>query len=258
MSEPIGYGIDVSAFQSESVIDACAGDVDFVICRAAYGSAVDKRVVTHAARVRAIGAKCGLYLFFRPSQPVQSQLDAFRAAASAIGYGSGDIVPALDIERDPYPVPGVDVSPAWARRVEQLLAGFDTLFGGSMVYITQREFDLLGQPDWILARPLWVAHYTAASRPASPGGIEPTIWQHRVSTFLRDGPGGYNAKQPLVDQNRLLRPLPLIPGSAPVITEEESQRLAGLISLTAQESAEEAFRGSRRAGEHDDDATRVT
>lgn len=247
----IGYGIDVSSFQSSSIIDACAGQVDFVICRAAYGTSQDKRVLDHAARVRAINAKLGLYSFFRDVQPVTDQWDVFRRVADAVGYREGDVVPALDIERDPFPAPGRDVSPNWSDSAESFVELMVAEYGEALVYITQREFIQMGSPSWVLARPLWVAHYTSAPKAASPGGIEPTIWQHRVAKFEKNGPGGYDKKNPTLDQDRLLHPLPLIEAK-PVLTDEDRARISGLISLTAQESADGAFREERRAGHGDE------
>jgi hypothetical protein len=245
----IGYGIDVSSFQSPSVIDACAGKVDFVICRAAYGTSQDKRVIDHAARVRTIGAKLGLYTFFRDFQPVADQWDALRRVADAIKYREGDIVPALDIERDPFPAPGRDVSPAWSDAAEEFVGRAVAEYGEALVYITQSEFKQLGSPSWVLARPLWVAHFTSAPKAASPGGVEPTIWQHRVAQFERNGPGGYDKKHPDLDQDRLLQPLPLIGAKPDPLTDADRERFAGLLSLTLLDAADEAFRAGRRAGE---------
>jgi GH25 family lysozyme M1 (1,4-beta-N-acetylmuramidase) len=252
----IGYGIDVSVFQAPSVIDACAGQVDFVICRAAYGTAQDKRVADHAARVRAIGAKFGLYTFFRNIQSVADQWDALRRVADLVGYREGDIVPALDIEQDPFPTPGRHVSTSWSDAAEDFVGRMVAEYGEALVYITQAEFTQLGSPSWVLARPLWVAHYTAASKAASPGGVEPTIWQHRVAKFERNGLGGYDKKAPLLDQNRLLRPLPLIDAKPAELTDVDRERIAGLVSLTALESADGAFRKGRRAGDESDADTK--
>jgi hypothetical protein len=251
----LGYGIDVSAFQASSVIDACASQVDFVICRAAYGTSQDKRVVDHSARVRAHNVRLGLYTFFRNVQSVADQWDTFRRVADAVGYREGDIVPALDIERDPFPAPGRDVSPAWSDAAEEFVGRTVTEYGEALIYVTQREFGQLGAPSWVLARPIWCAHYTSAAKAASPGGIEPTIWQHRVAPFVRNGPGGYDAAHPDLDQNRLLRPLPLIDAKPDELTDEERARVAGLVSLTSQEAADSAFRAARRAGDESETPT---
>jgi len=245
---PIGYGCDVSYYQAPSVIDALAGKVDFVICRAAYGTAVDKRVSEHAERVRAIGAKLGLYQFFRNIQDVGAQFDALRTVADAIGYGAGDIVPAVDIELDPFPTKR-PVDPNWSGPAEELVGKLVEAFGDAMVYITRREFGFMGLPTWVLVRPLWVSHYTGDAAPATPGGLTPTIWQHYVGPFQRFHPGGYCEPNPALDQDRLIQPLPLIAAKPPELTDEDRARIAGLVSLTAEQAADDAFRSARRAGE---------
>jgi len=214
-----------------------------VIARAGYGSARDRHVSEHVARSRDIGAKVGLYLFFRPSEPIEPQLDTLLDVAEAVGLGPGDIVPALDIEQDPIPSPQ-EVSPDWSAPCLDFVEALEARFGGALVYITQREWGMLGKPEWVLKRPLWVAHYTAAKQPATPGNVPATIWQHRVGAFDPAGPGGYTAPKDLpsgsiqLDQNRLLLPLPLI---LPAITDEDRERVPGLVAETiARELREDA------------------
>jgi GH25 family lysozyme M1 (1,4-beta-N-acetylmuramidase) len=211
------FGIDLSHHQKSAFQpwDKYAGKVDFVICRASYGGLLrDREVISHMQHARGIGAKVGLYQFFRPGQSVDQHWDQLRAVADLVKLGEGDIVPALDIERDPLPAPGADVSPAWAAACEELVGRIVDTFGDALVYITQREFNLLGAPKWVLARPLWVAHYTNAQKPLTPNNVAPTIWQHRVGPFDPEGPGGYDKAHPELDHNRGLGALPLI-GAAP-------------------------------------------
>jgi GH25 family lysozyme M1 (1,4-beta-N-acetylmuramidase) len=207
------FGIDLSHHQSSAgqPWNRYEGKVQFVICRAAYGGELrDREVVNHMAHARKIGAKVGLYQFFRPSQSVSSHWDQLRAVAELVKLGEGDIVPALDIERDPFPKPGTDVSKAWSDKCEELVGKMVETFGDAMVYITQREWGMLGKPSWVLERPLWIAHYTAAAKPATPNNAEATIWQHRVAPFDPRGPGGYDKERPELDQNHGLKDLPLI------------------------------------------------
>ncbi|RYZ01430.1 MAG: hypothetical protein EOO73_35625 [Myxococcales bacterium] len=211
------FGIDLSHHQraASQPWDKFEGKVDFVICRAAYGGLMrDREVIEHMRRARAIGAKVGLYQFFRPSQSVDRHWDELRAVADLVKLGEGDIVPALDIEHDPMPKPGQDVAPSWSPQCEELVSRIVQGFGDALVYITQREWRMLGKPQWLLERPLWVAHYTDRPTPATPNDAPATIWQHRVAPFDPHGPGGFDKKHPVLDQNRGLRDLPLI-GSAP-------------------------------------------
>jgi hypothetical protein len=207
------FGIDVSHWQNPASLPWARFNavVDFVLARACYGSKLrDRHCVEHVSRARAIGAKVGLYHFFRPSQPWREQWDLLRSVADAVHLGTGDIVPALDIERDPLPEPGTNVSVAWSNPCRDFAEAICEEFGDCMIYITQREFKMLGSPAWVLQRPLWIAHYTGAAKPASPGNLQPTIWQYRVGKFDPNGPGGYDRAHPELDHDRALKPLPLI------------------------------------------------
>jgi len=207
------FGIDLSHHQISAFQpwDRYHGKVDFVICRAAYGGLLrDREVVNHMQHARAIGCKVGLYQFYRPSQSVDQHWDEFRAVADLVKLGAGDLVPALDIERDPLPQPGADVNPDWSPKCEELVRRMVETFGDAFVYITQREWGMLGKPQWVLERPLWVAHYTGAAAPATPNNAPATIWQYRVGPFNPQGPGGFDKAHPDLDHNRGLKELPLI------------------------------------------------
>lgn len=207
------FGIDVSHHQNPAALDWARfnGVVDFVLARSSYGAQLrDRHCAQHIARARMIGAKVGIYHFFRDVHDVRAQWDLLRSVADQVGITDGDIVPAIDIERDPIPAPGRDVSPQWSGKCQELVNCVVEHFGDCIVYITQREFRMMGSPSWVLERPLWVAHYTGAAKPASPGNVEPTIWQHRVGPFDPNGPGGYVKARPELDQNRGLKPLPLV------------------------------------------------
>lgn len=208
------FGIDLSHHQpsARQPWDKYQGKVDFVICRAAYGGLLrDREAGAHVSRARSIGAKVGLYQFFRPTQSLEQHWDGLRAVADLVGLTEGDIVPALDIEHDPLPQPkGVDVNPDWSRKCEELVNRMVETFGNALVYITQREWVLLGSPKWVLERPLWIAHYTSSAKPATPNDLPATIWQYRVGPFDPQGPGGLDKAQPLLDHNRGLQDLPLI------------------------------------------------
>jgi hypothetical protein len=216
------YGCDVSHFQSTSAPGGIAWPIlakgcQFVIVRATYGTWKDPSAIGHIARARDAGMQVGLYHFFRSSQPVADQLTAFCAAAHDVGMRSGDICPALDVEDDGAKGPKID--PSWQDGVRAMLNGLVDSFGEALCYITQRDFGRLGKPAFVLNRPLWVAHYTSTSAPATPGNKPWAIWQHRVGPFVPDGPGG--AVNPMViDQDRAIDPLPIaskVPGEYPSV-----------------------------------------
>ncbi len=210
---PIGYGIDVSHFQAPLQVKACAGKVSFVMVRASFGAALkDDRCVDHVQAARTIGVAVGLYHFFRPSQSVRAQFNVLCEMAELAGIHEGDIVPALDIERDPFDGEhGRDVDRGWSEPAMYLTDMIVERFGDCIAYVTHREWQAMGSPDWVLDRPLWTAHYTNAAVPSTPGGKQATIWQHRVGLFDPNGPGGYfEHDRPQIDQDRLYLPLPLI------------------------------------------------
>lgn len=211
------HGIDVSHFQSTVAPAGVpwsllkSSGVEFVMIRATYGTYKDPSAVAHVRAARAVGMQVGLYAFSRQSQPVTDQLAAFNAQAIACGIKAGDIAPAHDLEDEP----GVPkMNPLWCLAAEAFTAGLVASYGDALMYVTQRDFGRLGSPGWILDRPLWVAHYTGAPAPATPGNRPWRIWQHRVGPFSVDGPGG--AFQPqLLDQNRGTGDLPVcsrVPG----------------------------------------------
>ena len=242
----IGYGIDVSHHQDPAHLPwvEFAGQVDFVIARANYGARLrDRHCPEHIRRARDIGAKVGLYSFFRNVHGITEQFDLLCAVAEECGIGPGDIVPTIDIEADSFDADGHTqnrpVDPSWSEPARQLANLLAAQFGDCMIYLTQREFGQLGKPDWALNHPLWVAHY-GARMPALPGNMPATIWQHRVAPFVKNGPSLYDKASPVLDQNFQLLPLPLIP---PSITDADRERTAGLVALTTQQSADEALHG---------------
>jgi hypothetical protein len=236
------YGIDVSHHQAPASLPwaKIAESSSFAICRGSYGTMRDRVTAEHVRLARAAGLKVGLYHFFRPSQSVGDQLAVFRAQLELAHIGVGDIVPAIDVELDPLPK-ATPVTPAWQGSVLEFIDSMVSELGDCMVYITQREFNQLGAPAWLLTRPLWVAHYTGAPKPATPGNKAATIWQHRVGPYDPSGPGGYDKAHPVLDQNRLLGTLPIIgavePGervTLPPDHETEGEHDRGLEDLLEQ------------------------
>lgn len=225
-----GYAIDVSHHQNPATLPwkSFEGHVDAVIVRASYGAELrDKHAPEHVRRAREIGAKVGLYHFFRSIHTVQKQFDVFRAVADQVGLQDGDIVPALDIEDDPFPSPGVKANPSWSGPAQELCERLRDAYTDCVIYTSQKDWSMLGKPDWLLERPLWVPFWNNVAKPASPGNKEPFMWQHRVGPFVPNGPAGYDKTRPELDQNRILGALPLIARKPPesfllVETENES------------------------------------
>jgi hypothetical protein len=51
-----------------------------------------------------------------------------------------------------------------------------------------------------------------------------------------NGAGGYDKEHPILDQDRLILPLPIIDLERTQFPEDEKQRIQGLIALTAAQS----------------------
>lgn len=229
------YGVDVSHHQPVASLnwDLFNDHSSFAIVRSSYGTMRDRLTLEHLKRARAAGLKVGLYHFFRPSQDAQTQLETFLAQLDLAKIGAGDIVPVLDVEADPLPTLQ-HVSPAWQDGVRRILSALRDRYTNAMVYITQREFGQLGSPEWLLTFPLWVAHYTGAAKPATPGNRAWTIWQHRVGPYQAFGAGGYDKAAPALDQNRAVD-LPLVGCvklavvAQPPATDEDDAELEELI-----------------------------
>ena len=234
----IGFGIDLSHHQNPATLpwETFRGQVDFVIVRASYGTHLDECAKDHARCAREIGAKVGLYTFYRPGQLWTDQAAALESIADSIKLAPGDIVPALDIENDPFSTPP-EVSPSWSDACQRIIERWQNLYGDAMVYTSHYSFGLLGKPEWVLHRPLWTPNYKV-DKPATPGGMPATIWQHRVDIFDPNGPSTEPVPAPpgTVDQNRLLQPLPLV-GYYP--TDEDRARIAALVIETLRTSVDD-------------------
>jgi hypothetical protein len=178
MSDWQCHGVDVSEFQAPGRQPA---DAEFVIARATFGARKDKRADEHLARARAVGATVGLYHFFVSAQQVTQQADVFLSVARGLVWG--DMIPWVDVE-SPAPDGGLPPAPSWCDRLSELLDRIVEEHGSVGVYISVRDWTLLGSPKWLLEFPLWVPHYrTSRGEPATPGGVRPVIWQYRVGRW---------------------------------------------------------------------------
>jgi Glycosyl hydrolases family 25 len=224
------HAIDVSHHQSPAALDwggmRLAG-CDVCIVRLTYGTTIDEAAAAHIAKARDAGFTIGAYAFFRASLPVQDQFNAFCRAALLSGYGKGnDMVPALDVEDDTAARPLLPAHAPLAREYSDRLGmwkGQDPL-----LYITQRDWGRLGSPAWMLTLPLFVAHYSAPSRPApaTPNGMQYALWQDRVGPFQLGGPHGYY-EPALLDQS-IVRELRTLDGDVMTFDNTTDEELRDL------------------------------
>ena len=214
------YGVDVSRFQNPRMIP---DNAHFVIARGSSGSKVDTTCIGHLTRGREIGADVGGYHFFFEGAAVEAQREAYNRAADEVKLSDGDIIPFVDVEA--YPVGGSwerakRPNPGWCDKLKELTDLLARDWGQCGVYITQRDWGMLGATAWLLDIPLWVAHWIGPRPPATPGGRPATIHQYRVGPW---SPGAYHEvggpKHPMaIDHNRA-QELPLIdpkPSTHPV------------------------------------------
>lgn len=222
------HAIDVSHHNDPQALDwggmRLAG-CDVCIVRLTYGTRIDERAAAHIKKARDAGFTIGAYAFFRASEPVQAQFSAFCQAAMLSGYGSrNDMVPALDVEDDTAARP---ILPAHSELAREYADRLGMWKGASpLCYITQRDWGRLGKPAWVLSLPLFVAHYSAPSRPApaTPNGIQWALWQDRVGPFKLGGPHGYY-EPALIDQS-IVRELRTLDGTILTFDNDKDEELA--------------------------------
>jgi GH25 family lysozyme M1 (1,4-beta-N-acetylmuramidase) len=218
-------GVDVSHHQQSTLVpwSRIRERSSFCICRSGYGAKLrDRNIGAHMRLAREHGFTVGLYHFFRPIHSPEAQFKLFQSVAEEVGCGPGDIVPFVDIEHDPVPKPGNDVQPSWSQPARDLVTMIIEAYSDCGVYISKREFGFLGEPSWLLGRPLWVAHYRDGA-PETPASRPARIWQHRVGPYDPDGKGGRfpSATELVIDQNRAWEPLPLLKAKLPPIPKLE-------------------------------------
>lgn len=216
------HGIDVSHHQNPATLpwSLIAQASKFCIVRATYGTSQDGACVEHVRRARDAGLTVGLYAFFRETDAVAEQFEAFCTVADAIDLRPGDLLPALDIERWPKVVPPsspsdwFEVSPATSGPAEQWCELATDTFGGSIIYTSQRDWGIMGGPKWMLAYPLWCAQYPGHQTlaPATPDHGPWRIWQYNGTAPY--APGDWGVREPpapnAIDMSWALDPLPVI------------------------------------------------
>lgn len=177
-------GIDISHYQKASLFDVVKlheDKIEYVIVNVCDGTVEDKAYKEHVAWIRDGGFKLGAYQFYRQPQARQDQFDTYRRLLDAVGYGPGDLAPALDLE--PWMTEPVDKN-KFNTDARWLLEQLADHYGTALNYTFPGFFQLLGSPSWFADFPLWLSHFTAKVEPMKPKGIpEWDIWQHRGGTF---------------------------------------------------------------------------
>lgn len=174
------WGIDVSHHNGDidwSMVKQAGAE--FAFMKATEGATfVDKRFKENWKEARAAGIKVGAYHFFRPRTNLQSQIDNFARTLGTVS--PGDLPPVIDAE-----VPS-DWSRLTGKQSVDLIIGFidgiRAKLGDNVhpiIYLSPSFCDDVLKNDPRLKNyPLWLAHYTSASRPRVPKPWEFwTFWQ---------------------------------------------------------------------------------
>ena len=175
MAEAMVQGIDVSHFQG--TIDwnevAKAGR-DFAFIKATDGCVgVDPMFKANWQAARAAGLRRGAYHFFRPQQ--DSERQAFRVI-EMLGNDMGELPVVLDFERlgDTSAEEGLRGAMRWMEVVEQASGRKPILYTGPVFWEA-----VLSDSTLFADYPLWIAHYTMATKPHIPAAWNRwTFWQH--------------------------------------------------------------------------------
>ena len=199
----------------------------FVLIRMCYGATPDRLCVEHTKRARDAGFSLGAWMFFRPTQTIEKQLEVFAKQAAKCGVGTGWVVPELDVEDDtPKNAPRVQVAPNWGGAIRRILSAWHGAYGTPpMVYCSKRDWMRLGSPAWLLEHPLWVPHWDV-KRPSTPGDIKPKIWQRTVAPL----PGVYERD---ICQDVAFGELPRIP----TITPRRRRQVEAVTALAVDKAA---------------------
>ena len=184
MIRPSGLLVcDVSSYQNPKRCNWEDPRISAVYVKFSEATGIDVDSMAHCRALREASKPLGAYHFFSPIRDAADQFAAFQRAATLNGYGPGDLIPALDVERCITRGQWCEADPSWCLEIQKLIALFVAEYGELMIYCGWATFIQLGQPSWMLERPLWVPYvsrdgnFPPAACTKSPGGKAPTLWQ---------------------------------------------------------------------------------
>jgi GH25 family lysozyme M1 (1,4-beta-N-acetylmuramidase) len=235
-------GVDVSRYQHPhgTAIDwraVKASGQTFTFIKASEGTTVrNGHFAADWKAAKAAGLYRGAYHFARPSRAKGSAVAQANAFVKAIGNQRtpGTLPPVLDLESNTARMRPAELA-VWTRA---FLTTVEQKTGRKPMIYTYPAFwsASMGATTAFAGYPLWIAHYTSAKAPRTPGWSSWTFWQYTSSGSVRGIRGD-------VDRNRFrgsaaqlatlaLSPAPAKPGGAtPSPTLEQLFTDLGLGSL---------------------------
>ena len=176
-------GVDVSHYQKPGLVPWNDSRIGFGYVKFSEATFQDSGAQSHVTAITAAGKMLGGYHFFEPDIDQVEQLATFVMAAEKLGYGQGDLIPGLDVERCITRGKWENAEPSWNTALEALAEGLAGKFGDVLIYCGWATFIQLGSPSWLLERRLWVPYVSVDGYPPpttchkSPGGKAPDLWQ---------------------------------------------------------------------------------
>lgn len=208
---PPRQGVDVSSFQGSINWGAVASSgVSFAFIRAGEGTSTpDGDFVQNWNGATAAGLTVGAYQFFHPSEDPGAQATLLLQQLSAVSFGPGQILPAVDVETTDGLSPG-QVAGALQVMVQDIQAAIGTL---PAIYTAPSWWDGNVGSGAFTNDPLWVANWCSGcagpSLPASNwGGNGWQVWQYTDNGSIPGISGS-------VDQDEGNPGLPLYAGATP-------------------------------------------
>ncbi|WP_462163266.1 GH25 family lysozyme [Pseudoalteromonas xiamenensis] len=170
---PIYYGIDVSHYQGDLIVDLPKHTgLHFIIAKATNGAkGVDAKFAENWSAIKAHGRIRGAYHFYIAGESPQAQAMHF---INTVGqWTDSDITPIVDVEQ--Y---SVSHDKSVSQLHEDLLSFLDYVESNTgrlpMIYSNTKFAQMWLNNSEFGRYPLWLADYTKAKKP-----VVPEVWQHQ-------------------------------------------------------------------------------
>jgi GH25 family lysozyme M1 (1,4-beta-N-acetylmuramidase) len=163
-------GVDISHHQLSGPFEPAElpATVQYAYIRTTYGVRLDREFEAHFAEMREKRPEIALgpYHFYRQTQGWREQYVAWRDAMDRVDIREQSKCPALDMEWNTR-YDG-KVKPAhFSAECYEIAQRVRDDFGVCSLYLAPGFYQTLGEPEWMLDFPWWIAHFNV-SRPWCP------------------------------------------------------------------------------------------